>query len=199
MPIFQLIISFNGLDIEDFEQLEALETHLPDAYVSVIDGQHRVNALIAANSAVEASYKVVQATREAIPESRSIGAQLELLAISDIANMVGLNRETIRLWTTGQRGPGGFPDPLSTVGDRIKVWTASAVYTWLRDKNIPCPETRPLSPEDVVDVNRNLAARRIMAIKPCAVVAFDQWLVSRSTRAVVPVVESAPFFRTSVL
>lgn len=198
MPIFQLIISFNGLDIEDFEQLEALEVYLPDAYVSVIDGKHRVHALIAAGSAVEASDKVVHATREAVPGSQSIRAQLELATISDIASLVGLNRETVRLWTTGQRGPGGFPDPLSTVGDRIKVWAASAAYAWLKEKGIPCPETQPLSPEEVVDVNRNLAARRVISRKPVGVVALDQWLVSRRTRDVVPVVETAPLLRTSV-
>jgi hypothetical protein len=198
MPIFQLIISFNGLDIEDFGQLEALEVCLPDAYVSVLDGQHRVHALVEASSAVEASDQILHATRKAVPGSRSIRAQLELVAISDIASLVGLNRETVRLWTTGQRGPGGFPDPLSTVGDRIKIWAARAVYDWLQDQSIPCPETHPLSPEEVVDVNRNLATGRVMSGKPSAVIGLERWKVSRSTRAVVPVVEIAPLLRKSV-
>lgn len=54
------------------------------------------------------------------------GAQShDLVSINDIATRINRSYESVRLMTTGQRGPGGFPAPLSTDSG----WS---LYSWVQ-------------------------------------------------------------------
>jgi hypothetical protein len=55
----------------------------------------------------------------------------DLVDISEIAARVGRSREAVRLWSSGQRGSGGFPLPVGVLPGSVKVWDWSSVNSWL--------------------------------------------------------------------
>jgi hypothetical protein len=57
----------------------------------------------------------------------------ELVTTSEIARRVGRTREGIRLLADGNRGPGGFPSPVSGPRKgRARLWRWSEVSGWLK-------------------------------------------------------------------
>jgi predicted DNA-binding transcriptional regulator AlpA len=157
---YQFSISYDNVDIEDLDQLEVLVTAVPYANFVCVDGRTRVDAALTADSAIEAVETVVEAIRSVDKMAEPTRVELSLMTVSDIAELVGLNREAVRLWTIGKRGPGGFPAPLDSIGDRVKVWAASDVHHWLRSNSVPCPEARPLSVDEVTDATRAIERLR---------------------------------------
>lgn len=160
MPTYQISVPYENIDVEDLDQLEAIATEAPEAHVIAIDGQHRILAIIQAQCAQDAVEELLNAVHRAVDTAVPLRAELELLAIADIAAKVGLNREAVRLWTIGKRGPGNFPIPLDVVGDRIKVWAASDVHEWLVSAGIPTSAGRPLSLSEVADASRVIERKR---------------------------------------
>ena len=60
-------------------------------------------------------------TGEAVSRTRSS---------SDVAERTGRTRESIRLLTTGERGPGGFPAPATHFRVRQRMWRWQEVAGW---------------------------------------------------------------------
>jgi hypothetical protein len=52
--------------------------------------------------------------------------------LGSIADRMGLTKECVRLWATGKRGPGGFPEPVFITDGRMRIWHWSAVEDWLK-------------------------------------------------------------------
>jgi hypothetical protein len=77
--------------------------------------------------------------------------------LADIGARIGRSRETVRLWSIDQQGPGGFPPPVNPGCDtRFYSWTEATV--WLRDAmgfGLPRPHA------DLVAANLLLQARRL--------------------------------------
>lgn len=191
MPVYEVCVSYEDVDIEDLDQVEVLLSELPDLQMSCLDGQTRIAAATEALSAVQAVEDFVSAIHRVAPDAVPGRVQLSLLAVSDIAEIVGLNREAVRLWSIGSRGPGGFPAAIDTVGDRIKVWAASEVYGWLQRHSLPCPSVMPLSPDEVTDSNRVIdRLRRKWTRRPYLYDAAS-WTLAKQDRVTVPVADSA--------
>lgn len=60
----------------------------------------------------------------------------DFVNISEIALRLDVNRQTVRLWVDGARGPGNFPPPVHTHGSlgekgAMKVWRWAEVNSWL--------------------------------------------------------------------
>lgn len=67
-----------------------------------------------------------------VPGLRAVGVQCDnMVTMLDIATRTGVSREAVRLWTTGQRGPGGFPKPLLVTTGGEKLWDWEHVALWL--------------------------------------------------------------------
>ena len=50
---------------------------------------------------------------------------------ADIAERLGRTRESVRLLVAGERGPGGFPPPITSLDTRYRLWRWTEVRTWL--------------------------------------------------------------------
>jgi len=187
MPTYQVNVSYENIDVEDLDQIEAIATEAPQAHVIAVDGQHRILAATHAHCAQDAVEHLVDAVHRAVDTAVPVRAEVELMTIPDIAAKVGLNREAVRLWTLGKRGPGNFPIPLTVVGDRMKIWAASDVHEWLVCAGIPTSEGRPLSPSEVTDASRVIERkRREWASQPYLATA-EGWHSATQDDVTVPV------------
>lgn len=187
MPTYQIMLAYENIDVEDLDQLELIAVEAPDAHISSVDGNVRVFATMAAPCSTDAVEDLVDAIHRANASAMPIRAEIELLAIPDIAAKVGLNREAVRLWTIGKRGPGGFPIPVDVVGDRMRVWAASDVHDWLVAAGIPTSPGRPLGLDEATDATRVVERkRRHWADRPY-LTAADQWHSAKREQVTVPV------------
>ena len=187
MPTYRIKLAYENIDVEDLDQLEAIAAEAPEAFISAVDGNIRVFASTEAPSPIDAVEELVDAIQRADVGATPIRAECELLAIPDIAAKIGLNREAVRLWTTGKRGPGGFPCPLDIVGDRIKVWAASDVHNWLVAAGVPVSGGRPLGPDEVTDATRTIERKlRTWADLPY-LAAADEWHRAERLQVTIPV------------
>lgn len=184
---YRITLTYQNIDVEDLAQLEAIASEVPDAHINDVDGRVRIFATVAANCSTDAVEELVDAVHRADKSAMPIRSELELLAIPDIAERVGLNRETVRLWTIGKRGPGGFPTPIDVVGDRMKVWAASDVHDWLTRAGIPISSGRPLGPDEVTDATRAIERkRRHWSHRPYLATA-EEWHSTKQDQVTVPV------------
>lgn len=187
MPTYQITLSYENIDVEDLDQLELIAVEAPDAYINAVDGNVRIFTIVTAHSSSDAVEDLIDAIHRANEAATPIRAEFELLAIPDVAAKVGLNREAVRLWTTGKRGPGGFPTPMDVVGERMKVWAASDIHDWLVAARIPTLTGRPLGLNEVTDANRTIERkRRHWADRPY-LVAADEWHSAKQEQVTVPV------------
>ena len=57
-----------------------------------------------------------------------------LVSMADIAVRTGRTRESVRLLVAGERGPGGFPVPVTDPRSRYRLWRATEVELWMRTR-----------------------------------------------------------------
>ena len=55
----------------------------------------------------------------------------DLVDLGEVSSRVDRSRETVRLWSLGRRGPGGFPLPVGLLPGSVKIWEWSDVNRWL--------------------------------------------------------------------
>ena len=77
-----------------------------------------------------------------------------------LTGRLGRTRESIRLYSAGKRGPGGFPAPdlVASSGDRFWSWTD--VAAWLHDS---LGEAVTVPPRELRTADRLLQARAALA------------------------------------
>ncbi|MHC4473820.1 MAG: helix-turn-helix transcriptional regulator [Planctomycetota bacterium] len=86
----------------------------------------------------------------------------DLVSASEIARRLGRSRESIRLLIRGDRGPGRFPPPVSSLRGTSRLWSWVDVVTWFADEHRADeidPETRERT-RLIALVNAALALRR---------------------------------------
>ncbi len=54
----------------------------------------------------------------------------DLVTLAEIAERLGRTRESVRLLSSGQRGPGDFPAPVSHLRERTRFWRWSDIAAW---------------------------------------------------------------------
>jgi hypothetical protein len=133
LTAYEFVLKLNR-EISD-DELEALyEAGLEDAGIETGPLGTLADFSREAPSLAEAIASAVRDI-EKVPGLRAIGVQCDnMVTAADIASRAGVSREAVRLWATGQRGPGGFPKPsLITTGGE-KVWDWPQVARWLDEQ-----------------------------------------------------------------
>lgn len=103
-----------------------------------------------------------------VPGLRAVGVACDnMVTLRDIADRIGRTREAVRLWASGERGPGGFPAPeLITTGGE-KVWDWEQVAYWLRWHRDVIDQTPGMAALHVLaTADRVLAARAALRSEP---------------------------------
>lgn len=130
---WHVVLDFVGIDLEDDAVLEALEpTPEIDVIWSSTEGIVTADATVVSATPGAAVAAVQQVASSAVPSSEFVRLVDPLVAISDIAEEAGVSRQAVRNWALGTRQT-GFPRPLFTVGDGIRVWRLADIDRWLSE------------------------------------------------------------------
>jgi len=155
MTTFAFTASVTGLDLNSSEQLDELYTDEFVLLPSSVDGVTSIDVEIEAESGEEA----LQAFLDHVAGTgiRVTRVLEDLVNVPEIAERLAVNRETVRTWVSGSRGPADFPAHRMVVGNQ-KLWTWNAVHAWaLMNCRISESETQPLDDTCVDWVNGVLA------------------------------------------
>ncbi|MDG4834519.1 hypothetical protein O7627_35205 [Solwaraspora sp. WMMD1047] len=135
--MFRIALHVGNIDLRDpvvVERIANIDSLCEISWES-IDGRVRAVIYCDEHDPIGQIIQIARRITHTIPEAKINGLDQDLVSISDIATRVGLTREAVRLWTKGQRGPGGFPAALGSIGggDRgsTQVWSWPDVNAWL--------------------------------------------------------------------
>ncbi len=130
---FTLIV--DGPDLQDDANLAALyAAGCDDATAGRVGTVQYLDFDREAESFPAAVEEAVDAVEGAVPGAQVVHLEPDdLVTMAEIAQRVGRTRESIRLYITGARGPGGFPAPETHLRSRHRMWRWSAVAPWLAE------------------------------------------------------------------
>jgi hypothetical protein len=106
---------------------------------------------------------------EKVPGLRATGVQCDnMVTAADIGSRTGVSREAARLWTTGQRGPGGFPRPALITTGGEKIWDWQQVEHWLAEhkEQVHANLAESSAFHVLITADRVLAARDALRSEP---------------------------------
>lgn len=145
MTDYQFTVIVHGADLQSEEAVDALfEAGCDDALIGVVDGAQYLDFDRQAESFEQAVVSAVAAIESAVPGARVLRiANAGLVSMADIAEKLGRTRESVRTLVSGDRGPGGFPLPVTDPRSRYRLWRWSDVAEWLRSElDLEVPESR---------------------------------------------------------
>lgn len=104
MNTYSFAVSVQGLDVEDPDQVEQLYGADFVVAAGTSDGLTTVEAEIEAPSGEAAIQRLLAFFATALPEVKALRIDEHLVTTSEIAEALGLSRESVRLWASGRRG-----------------------------------------------------------------------------------------------
>jgi hypothetical protein len=162
----KIVLNVRNVDLNDDKTLATLAEHLDDLGWESMEGQ--VTATLYTDSAdlVGVAIDAARTIETHLPNATVIRVDEQLVAVSDIADRVGMSSEGVRLWTAGKRRNRGapFPAPRGQVSQGrtlMKVWAWADVLCWLRAQYQldPEPGVRYPSDREIANLNAGLCGR----------------------------------------
>jgi hypothetical protein len=167
MTTFAFTASVTGLDLNSPEQLDRLYTDDFMLQPSAVDGVTSIDVEIDADSGEAALQTFLDHVAGA--GVRVTRVLEDLVNVPEIAERLNVNRETVRTWVSGSRGPADFPSHRMVIGNQ-KLWTWNAVHAWaLMNCRVTEGETEPLD-DSCVDWVNGLIATATAEPKPSPVI-----------------------------
>ena len=132
MPNHQFTLIVRGPDLQAEDVIDALyEAGCDDALVGRVDGAQYLDFDRNASNLEEAILSAVADVERLDGVEVVRLADAGLVSMADIAVRMGRTRESVRLLIAGERGPGGFPAPVTDPRSRYRLWRWSEVERWL--------------------------------------------------------------------
>lgn len=153
-------------DLDSEGGLEALfEAGCDDATFGTVDGVGYADFVREARTCGDALRSAIEQV-ESVSGLRVTRVEPDdLVTMSEIAERLGRSRESVRLLVAGDRGPGGFPPPVSHLRARSRLWRWSEVAAWAKRHDQPAD---PVAAAEIAAVNAALALRKSLAELPPA-------------------------------
>jgi predicted DNA-binding transcriptional regulator AlpA len=154
---FTLVLQ-GGLDDAAVEAL--FEAGCDDATLGEVDGVGYADFIRAAPSFGEALRSGIEQV-ESVPGIRVARVEPDdLVTMSEIAQRLDRSRESVRLLVSGERGPGGFPPPVSHLKARTRLWRWSEVAAWAKRHDQPIDLSAAMA---IAAINAALTLRTTLA------------------------------------
>lgn len=124
-----------GPDLQTDEALNALaEIGCDDATVGSSGGVQHMDFDREASSYMDAVLSAIHNVEAAVPGTRVVRILPdEYVSLAEIAERTHRTRESVRLLSIGERGPGRFPPPAARELGRNKLWRWTEVAAWFAD------------------------------------------------------------------
>jgi|BarGraNGADG00212_1021973.scaffolds.fasta_scaffold10162_2 hypothetical protein len=121
-----------GTDLQTDEALNALaEANCDDATVGVSSGVQHLDFDREAESYLAAVASAIDDVELAVTGARVVRVLPdEYVTLAEIGERTGRTRESVRLLSIGERGPGGFPPASARSDERNRLWRWSDVALW---------------------------------------------------------------------
>jgi hypothetical protein len=143
------------------DEADALYGAFDDGSILTGDGGTTIDFTREAPSWAKAIGTAIRDIEAAVPGLRVTGAgQEDVVSALEIAQRTGRSREAVRLWATGQRGPGNFPAPAWQSPGGERFWHWADVARWARDRMNLAVE---VVPDEIRQADELLKARQAMA------------------------------------
>lgn len=143
------------------DEADALYGAFDDGSIVTGAGGTTIDFTREAASWVKAIVTAVNDIEGAVPGLRVTGAgQDDLVSALEIGQRTGRTREAVRLWATGQRGPGNFPVPAWQSSGGERFWHWRDVARWTREQMHLAVE---VIPDEIRQADEVLKARQAMA------------------------------------
>ncbi len=130
--VYEFTLLAVGADIQTDEALNALaEAGCDDATVGSAGGVQHLDFDREADSYLEAATSAITDVGAAVG-----GVQIvrilpdDYVTLAEIGERTGRTRESVRLLSIGERGPGNFPVPAARGDERNKLWRWTEVALW---------------------------------------------------------------------
>lgn len=115
---------------EDVESLGDVLT-AGDGIDASVQADHRGGIIMFTREAEDAVQAVVSAVRDVEAAGiRVTGVVEDRVTVPEIAERARVTDASVRYWISGQRGPGGFPEPIVR-RERASLFSWAAVAAWL--------------------------------------------------------------------
>ncbi|MBE9924414.1 hypothetical protein G8C93_00715 [Cellulosimicrobium cellulans] len=156
----------DGIKLSDISVLVLIQEHLDDLVWSSMNGRVTFSATLPEGSDVVcAASEAARRVLHAIPGVEIVSADRDIVSQADIAERIGVSRETVRTWARGMRGPGKFPIPIATVGGGARggtdIWYWADVQSWLERHRGFAFSERPPSVKELAAMDAHF--KRIMS------------------------------------
>lgn len=201
MNCYEFTIVATGLSIDDNEWQNAFfEAGCDDAVVGLQRGVFALHFDREASSFEEAVGSACADVERTGATVRRIEPD-PLVSSSDIAERVGLSRQAVSNYVTGERGQ-GFPAPVACVTTARPLWSWSEVATWLCTKGRLSDETVGRA-RSLEKLNAGLVNSKTEVTEPVSRSEPNTYATSsRSTTSRAPLAQdfrsNQPKFRTKV-
>ena len=162
LPEHEFTLVLEGSDVLELRNLDAwFEAGCDDATFGEVDGIGFADFSREGPAVPGAILSAIEQIESAVPTVRVIRVEPDdLVNASDIAQRLGRSREGVRLLVAGERGPGGFPPPVSHLKLRGRLWRWAEVARWAQnalDDGLPDADT----PMFIAALNDALDLRRL--------------------------------------
>lgn len=133
MTTYQFTLIVEGPDLQTDDRIDDLyEAGCDDALVGRTDGVQYLDFDRDADTLEDAILSAVADVEQIDDDIEVVRlADAGLVSMTDIATRTGRTRESVRLLIAGERGPGGFPPPVTDPRSRYRLWRWAEVHRWL--------------------------------------------------------------------
>ncbi len=133
--MYEFTLLVVGPDLQTDEALNSLaEIGCDDATVGSSGGVQHMDFDREASSYLAAVLGAIKDVEIAVPGARVVRVLPdEYVSLAEIAERTHRTRESVRLLSKGERGPGRFPPPAARETGRNKLWRWTEVAAWFAD------------------------------------------------------------------
>jgi len=166
MKAYQFTLIVDGPDLQEEAHLALLDgAGCDDATVGRIGAVQYLDFERVADSFADAVFSATEAIESSGLDLCVVRLEPDdLLTMADIAARTNRTRESVRLLSCGERGPGGFPAPATHFRSRRRMWRWQEVSVWFAEALAEPPDSDALPDADFVTAfNASLSWRRVDA------------------------------------